>query len=70
MNSKKCHSVFQDKWFTNKEYKLWIAKTKNKRTARCTLCQKETDLSTMGSATLDSHGFCKKHTTKMIDRKQ
>ena len=47
MNSKRCHRVFQGEWFTNKKYTLWIAKTKNKKTARCTLCQKETDLSTM-----------------------
>ena len=26
MNSKKCHSVFQDKWFTDEKYKLWVAK--------------------------------------------
>ena len=26
MNSKKCHSLFQDKWFTDKKYKLWVAK--------------------------------------------
>ena len=69
MNSKKCHSVFQDEWFTNKKYKLWIAKTKHK-TARCTLRQKEIDLSIRVSAALDSHAFSKKHTTKMIDRKQ
>ena len=69
MNSKKCHSVFQDELFTNKKYKLWIAKTKNKKTAQSTLCQKEIDLSTMVSAAFDSHAFSKKHTTKMIDHK-
>ena len=37
------------------------AKTKNKKTARCTLCQKEMDLSTMQSAALDSYIFSKKH---------
>ena len=62
MNSKKCHSVFQDEWFTNIKYKLWIAKTKNKKTAQCTLCQKEIDLSTMESAALDLHALSKKHT--------
>ena len=67
MNSKKCKSVFQDEWFANKNYKLWIAKTKNKKTAPCTLCQKEIDLLTMGNVALDSHAFSKKQTTKMID---
>ena len=37
---------------------------KNKNTARCTVCQKETDLLTMGDTELDSHAFSKKHTTK------
>ena len=67
MNSKKCKSVFQDEQFANKNYKLRIAKTKNKKTARCTLCQKEIDLLTMGNVALDSHAFSKKQTTKMID---
>ena len=59
MSSEKCHSVFQDEWFTNKKYKLWRVKTKNKKTARCILCQNKTDLLTMGSAALDSHAFSK-----------
>ena len=50
MNSKKCHSVFQDELLTHKRYKIWIAKIKNKKTARFTFCQKEIDLLTMGSA--------------------
>ena len=53
-----------------KKCKLWIAKTKNKKTPQCTLCQKEIDLSTMGGAALDSHAFSKNHTKKMIDCKQ
>ena len=64
MNSKNCHSVFQGKCLINKKYKLWIAKAKNKKTARCTLCQKEIDLSTMGSVALDSHAFSKKTRNK------
>ena len=70
MNSKKCHSVFQDEWFPSKKYKLWINKTKNKRTAGCSLCQKEIDLLSMGSAALDLHGFSQKHATTMSDHKQ
>ena len=45
MDSKKCHSAFQDEWFTNKKYKFWIAKIKNK-IAWHTLCQKEIDFLT------------------------
>ena len=59
----------QGEGFTNKKYKVWIAKTKNKKTAWCAICQKEIDLSTVGSAALDSHAFSKKY-TKMIDYKQ
>ena len=78
MNSKKCHSVFQDEWLPSKKYKLWIniniiqiiQVTENKRTARCTLCQKEIDLLSMGSAALDLHGFSQKHRTTMSDHKQ
>ena len=54
----------------DRQKKLWIAKTKNKKTPQCTLCQKEIDLSTMGGAALDSHAFSKNHTKKMIDCKQ
>ena len=62
-----CISRWDDR---QKKCKLWIAKTKNKKTPQCTLCQKEIDLSTMGGAALDSHAFSKNHTKKMIDCKQ
>ena len=67
MNSKKCHSVFQDEWFTNKKYKFWIAKIKNKKISWRTLCQKEIDFLTVLHM-IWMHLV--KKTTKMSDHKQ
>ena len=54
--SKKVHSrsIFQDEWLYNKKYQLWIAKADSKN-ARCILCQKDLDVSAIGSSALDSH---------------
>ena len=67
MNSKKCHSVFQGEWFTNKKYKFWIAKIKNKKISWRTLCQKEIDFLTVLHM-IWMHLV--KKTTKMSDHKQ
>ena len=40
---------------------------KNKQTAQCTLCQKEIDLSTKESATLDLHAVGKQKTAEISD---
>ena len=45
----------------NEKYKLWLAKGKNDHYAKCVLCSKEIDLSTMGANDLDSHAKGKKH---------
>ena len=45
----------------NEKYKLWLAKGKNDHYAKCVLCSKEIDLSTMGANALDSHAKGKKH---------
>ena len=57
------HSVssFQEEWYTNKKYKLWISKSSKSTGARCTLCKKDIDISTMVSSALDSHAKGKKH---------
>ena len=67
MDSKKCHSAFQDEWFTNKKYKFWIAKIKNKKISWRTLCQKEIDFLTVLHM-IWMHLV--KKTTKMSDHKQ
>lgn len=71
MNSKKrkTHCSFQEEWLTNSKYKLWVSKLNN-TTAKCNLCSKDIDLSTMGSGALDSHANGKKHSQKMKDRLQ
>ena len=57
------HSVssFQEEWYTNKRYKLSISKSSKSAGARCTLCKKDIDVSTMGNSALDSHAKGKKH---------
>ena len=64
------HSVssFQEEWYTNKKYKLWISKSSNSAGARCTLCKKDIDISTMGSSALHSHAKGKKHVDRVEER--
>ena len=45
----------------NEKYKLWFAKGKYDSCAKCILCSKEIDLSTMGANALNSHAKGKKH---------
>ena len=52
---------FNRDWLVNEKYKLWLAKGKNDSCAKCILCSKEIDLSTMRPNALDSHGKGKKH---------
>ena len=42
------------------KYKFWVAKTKEKTVARCTLCKFDISLSNMGSSALDDHAGGKK----------
>ena len=64
------HSVssFQEEWYTNKKYKLWISKSSKSAGARCTLCKKDIDISIMGSSALDSHAKGKKHLDRVEKR--
>ena len=60
----KPHSVstFQETWFTNEKYSLWISKdTNNTSKASCKLCHKVIDLKCGGATALDSHRKGKKH---------
>ena len=60
MNRKK-HStcVFQDGWLSNEKYRKWIRKSQKKES--CFVCNKNFDISVMGSSALDSHASGKKH---------
>ena len=71
MNNKKHSSTtFQEEWFTNTKYKLWIGKSKDGKYARCILCCKDIDISSMGSSALDSHSTGKKHKQRVGERSQ
>ena len=61
MKSRKSLCKFNTDWLVNERYKLWLAKGKNDNCAKCILCSKEIDLSTMGANALDSHAKGKKH---------
>ena len=50
------------------KYKLWVAKTKDKTAARCTLCRSNISLSNMSSTALDDHACGKKHSEKVKNR--
>ena len=69
MNRKK-HStcVFQDGWFSNEKYQKWIRKSQNKKEACCFVCNKNFNISAMGSSALDSHTSGKKHQQLMLER--
>ena len=59
--------VFQDGWLSNEKYRKWIRKSQNKKEARCFVCNKNLDISAMGSSTLDSHASGKKHQQLMLE---
>ena len=62
-------TYFQDVWLTDVGYKSWVAKTKNKKTARCLICKADISLSSMGSA-LDEHARGHKHQKRDQSRNQ
>ena len=71
MNNKKHSSTtFQEEWFTNTQYKLWIGKSKDGKYARCIFCCKDIDIPSMGSSALDSHSTGKKHKQRVGERSQ
>ena len=55
-------STFQESWFGNPKYSLWIFKDgSNRSKALCKLCHKAIDLKFGGSFALDSHKKGQKH---------
>ena len=68
-NSKKhSTSTFQDEWFTDERFRLWIGKTQNPKEGRCLICKKDFDISLMGVAALTSHAKGQKHNSKLSDK--
>ena len=55
-------STFQESWFGNPKYSLWVSKDGcNPSKALCKLCHKAVDLKSGGSFALDSHKKGQKH---------
>ena len=55
-------STFQESWFGNPKYSLWVSKDgSNPSKALCKLCHKAIDLKSGGSFALDSHKKGQKH---------
>ena len=55
-------SMFQESWFCNPKYSLWVSKyTSNTSKAYCKLCYETIDLKSGGSNALDSHQKGQKH---------
>ena len=57
-------TYFQDVWLTDVRYKSWVAKTKDKKIARCLICKADISLSNMGCSALDEHACGQKHQKK------
>ena len=54
--------TFKHVWFTESTFKDWIEKIPiNERSARCKLCKKTLDISSMGKTALTSHSEGAKH---------
>ncbi|KAK7090140.1 hypothetical protein V1264_009981 [Littorina saxatilis] len=53
----KGNCVFNRQWLANAKYKAWLAEAsdKSKHHARCFVCKKDFNISSMGEAALKSH---------------
>ena len=63
--STKNATYFQDEWLDNDRFSKWVTKTLLKTHARCSICQRGFDLSTMVVSALFSHASGKKHKDKL-----
>ena len=62
MSKSHSKSTFQESWFCNPKYSLWVSKDgSNPSKAYCKLCHKAIDLKSGGSFTLDFHQKGQKH---------
>ena len=60
----KGHCRFNEHWLKDVKYEAWIAKV-DTRTAKCTVCCKQINLSNMGEGALKSHAKCRRHVSNM-----
>lgn len=57
--------TFKDSWLTNDAYKAWLQRcASDKRSARCSWCMKNIDISNMGEAALKSHARGSHHVSR------
>ena len=64
--SKKNTTYFNDQWLSDNRFCSWIEKCDSKTSARCKLCSKVIELSSMGVSSLLSHASGKKHKDKHL----
>ena len=57
--------LFNERWFENSSYKLWLERDTDKYKAKCKVCMKTFDVSNMGESALSSHEKGKKHINLM-----
>ena len=60
-------TLFNDDWLKQDEFKLWLQKV-NSKTAKCTLCLQQFDISNMGKSAIKSHSKGKRHNEKLRTR--
>ena len=58
-NKKEC--VFNNNWLLDRKYYIWLHKSLVKGQACCSICNKDFDITNMGTAALNSHAAAKKH---------
>ena len=59
-------TYFWDSWLEDDSFKRWLTKAPNKKRARCKLCKKSIELSSIGKKALTNHATVKKHSEKDI----
>ena len=61
MNKKHSPCSFQDEWLSDDCFRAWVGKTGNKKETRCVVCNRDINISEMGSSALHSHTYGKNH---------
>ena len=56
---------FNSNWLELDEFKPWLEKGINTKTARCSICRQSFDVSNMGKSAVVSHAKGKKHLKKI-----
>jgi len=60
--SNKYKAAFRDEWLKDEQFSVWLSPAKDsKYTARCTMCDVNFNVGTMGKSALTSHTTSKKH---------